>query len=61
MRFMESERLRSPIPPLSKGESETVSDAIKILEKQGVKSNNVIIPDSLENLPPEQKSDIELS
>lgn len=60
MRFMETERLRSPIKPLSNEEKQIVGDAIKKLKEQGVKAKEEKPIESVDELPAEEKVDVEL-
>lgn len=60
MRFMETERLRSQIKPLSNEEKQTVGEAIKKLKEQGVETKEKRVVESVDELPAEEKVDIEL-
>lgn len=60
MRFMETERLKSPIQPLSKDERNTVNEAIKRLKEQGVKTQEEKVVNSVNELSSEEKADVEL-
>lgn len=60
MRFMETERLRSPIQPLSNDEKQIVSEAIKKLKGQGEKVKVEKPIESVDELSAEDKKDIEI-
>lgn len=60
MRFMEEERLRTPIQPLSAEELDIVAQGIKRLNEFGVNRKDAPIINSIEELPETQKTDIEL-
>lgn len=60
MRFMEEERLRTPMQPLSQEELDVVSQGIKKLNELGVNRKAPQIIKSIEELPESQRNDIEL-
>lgn len=60
MRFMETERLRSPIKPLSDKEKQIVGDAIMKLKEQGVKAKEEKPIESVDELSAEDTKDIEI-